>query len=913
VLTVTAPAPGGSGDRPQTRLSYTQVTAVTGQPVYLQTGVSACASGTSPSCVGTANESRTVTAYDTDNLRVTSVTQRNGDNSLSAASAFTYDAVGNLLTEDGPLSGTADTVRYRYDAGRRLVGTVGPDPDAGGALLHRAQRTTYTNDLPTKQERGTVNSQSDGDWASFSSLEEVQQAYDSHARPTVQRMVSGGTTYALIQTSYNLLGREQCVAQRMNPSEFASLPSDACTLDTQGSYGPDRITQTTYDAAGQATLVQTGYGVSGVAADEMATAYNGDGRVSHVTDAEGNRTTYEYDVHDRLVKTRFPLPSTDNSSSTTDYEQLTLDANGNVTSRRLRDGNSIGMTYDTLNRLTARDLPGSEPDASFTYDFLNRMTGASQSGHALTFTFDALGRNLTQVGPLGTASYQYDAAGRRTRLTYPGSGLYVDYDYLVTGEISAIRENGATSGAGLLGTYAYDNRGRRTGLTRGNGAVTSYAFDNVSRLTQLVENVSGTSYDSTSDFTPNPASQIAATTRSNDNYAWTAHYAVNRNYTANGLNQYSAAGAITPTYDTRGNLTSAGSITYGYNSDNRLISATGSVALTYDPLLRLATTTGNTTFTRFAYDGIAMIAEYDSGSSLLRRYVYGPGLEPLVWYEGTGTSDRRWLHPDERGSIVAITNGSAVVTNVNTYDEYGIPGSGNAGRFQYTGQMWLGELGMYHYRARFYSPTLGRFLQTDPIGYGPGMNLYAYVRNNPVNFTDPLGLDQADNDVEVIGRRLCPRGTARTSNGGCTQNNLDLLDEVGGTPTSNPPGGGGGGSLHLQRRPRPPRESEACKTLRENAEADRDSATFYAGDNWNRINDMIYFRDLYRQNAQELGAFGNGPLMWAIGLAAGVAKGSVVGGALGGAMMWGNEMRSQSQRRYDAANARVQYLRACHG
>jgi len=182
-------------------------------------------------------------------------------------------------------------------------------------------------------------------------------------------------------------------------------------------------------------------------------------------------------------------------------------------------------------------LPGSEPDASFTYDLLNRMTGASHSGHALTFTFDALGRNLTQAGPRGTISYAYDPAGRRTRLTYADSGLYVDYDYLVTGEVTNIRENGATSGAGLLGTYAYDDRGRRTSLTRGNDAVTSYSYDNVSRLTQLVENVSGTSHDLTLDFTVNPASQIAGTTRSNDSYAWTNHYAVNRNYTANGLNQ----------------------------------------------------------------------------------------------------------------------------------------------------------------------------------------------------------------------------------------------------------------------------------------------------------------------------------------------------------------------------------------
>jgi hypothetical protein len=307
-----------------------------------------------------------------------------------------------------------------------------------------------------------------------------------------------------------------------------------------------------------------------------------------------------------------------------------------------------------------------------------------------SFTYDAFSRNLTQVGPNGTISSAWDAADRKMRLTYT-DGFYVDYDYLTTGELLKVRENGATSAIGVLASFGYDNLGNRTSLTFGNGVVESYGYDPVSRLASLSHDEGGTTYDQSLTFTYNPASQIVTRIATNDAYAFTGYANESTAGAANGLNQLTSVGGVPAGHDARGNVTSDPTTGngYGYSSENLLSSATmgtNSYALSYDPLTRLSSISGAPA-TSFGYDGLDMIDESQNGA-IVTHHVFDPDTgQPLVTQYGT--SSHLFLSPDERGSVMASTSNAGSLLYGNPYDEFGRPMPWSTFRYLYTGQAWL--------------------------------------------------------------------------------------------------------------------------------------------------------------------------------------------------------------------------------
>jgi RHS repeat-associated protein len=195
-------------------------------------------------------------------------------------------------------------------------------------------------------------------------------------------------------------------------------------------------------------------------------------------------------------------------------------------------------------------------------------------------------------------------------------------------------------------------------------------------------------------------------------------------------------------------MLSDGHNSFTWNARNQ-VAALNSVSLQYDALGRRIK---NGAGTSFLYDG-ANAAQELSGSTVTASLLSGGVDEVFARNDSSGSFTPL---KDALGSTIALVDSSGNIAASYSYDPFGnttASGTPNANEFQYTGRENEGN-GLYYYRARYYSPLLGRFVSQDPLGFLAGANFYAYLDNSPVNGTDPLGLHSTDAHNQIIWNAL---------------------------------------------------------------------------------------------------------------------------------------------------------------
>lgn len=355
-------------------------------------------------------------------------------------------------------------------------------------------------------------------------------------------------------------------------------------------------------------------------------------------------------------------------------------------------------------------------------------------GGVILNRYDERDRLVAQVTPEGTVSYGYDVASRRVRMDASGSPT-VTYGYDANSRLTQVSESGRTA------HLTYDPAGRRTSLSLPNGLVTEYSYDAASRLTSLVYRT--------------PAAVLGELTyqynaaghrlRIGGSLAESLLPPAVPSATYDAANRQLTFGDTHTTFDANGNATlisgPSGVTGLTWDARNRLTTVSNPAATagyTYDGFGRRITKQVGGAATRYVYDGVDIIQELTAGGSA--GYLRSNAIDELLMIERP--EGRFFPTADGIGSTVLLTNEAGATTARYVYEPFGTTTSTNPAfpnAFRFTGREF-DETGLYYYRARYYHPQLQRFVSEDPIGLGGGdVNLYAYVRNNPILLTDPSG------------------------------------------------------------------------------------------------------------------------------------------------------------------------------
>jgi len=670
--------------------------------------------------------------------------------------AYTYDKAGELTSvTEGSGTSAAATVSFVYDAGGRI-----------SSITDERNNVTQL----TRDADGRITAMKDA-------LGRVtSMTYDGNGHLTSQTVPGGATT----TYTYDARGRLTQVLQPDN-TKITNTYSSAGLASVTDEAGNTRTY--TRDSRMELSSVTN--------ADGYTVQYIRDqvGNISAVVDANGNTTTYESDAADRVTRKIFPDGT---------FEAYTYDGDDNLIAKRLTDGNVNRFTYDQRDRLTGiQYFDGKTVSISYTqtgkrqsittslgttryaYDSLDRLISITEpGGQVIAYTYDAAD-NITSISdPAGTIQYAYDAINRLTQVTDRLGGV-TTYSYNIAGRVSQ-----RALPNGVVTNYSYDVRNRLIGVTHSvgtnapfesfqytlgpsgkrlsvleaNGTKTTWTYDPAYRLTEEdVANGSGIPVSTTS-FAYDAAGNRTAVTRNGT----TIHYQYN------ALDQLTSAGTVQYGYDGRGNLIqandpAAGITSYTYDAANRMISAgmpTGVTAFySYDGDGRLVQRSIGGVNRNYFWNEISQLGdilfETDMNGQVAASYTLGQ--DDLIQQIGNGNAQPSYFLKDGLGSVIGLTDPNGNETDSYRYQAYGdltkVTGT-SINPYGYRSQRVDDVSGLVYLRARYYHVPTGRFTARDKADFvldNPlDLNRYSYVADDPINNYDPTGKSDAAEEGIIL-------------------------------------------------------------------------------------------------------------------------------------------------------------------
>jgi RHS repeat-associated protein len=756
---------------------------------------------------------------------------------VSRTWTYTYDSYGRVLTVKSPRTDVNSTTTYTYytcTTGSQC-GQVQTVTDALGHVTTYNTYNAFGQPLTITDANNVVTT----------------LTYDARLRLTSRQVGTETTSFSYWPTGLlkqvtlpdgSTLVYTYDVAHRLIQINDGLGNKVVYTLDAMGN----RTAENTYDvssvlhrthsrvinslnelyqdinAAGTAAVTTTfGYdsngnqtSISAPLSRNTANTYDELNRLSQVTDPNNGVTHFGYDAADNLTAVIDPRTLTTSYtyngfgdvqtlvSPDTGTTSSTYDSGGNVATSTDARGAVSTYTYDALDRVGSVAYKiGSTTDQTITFSYdagtngVGHLTGASDSSHSMSWTYDALGRVTGKGLTIGTVTKSVGfgyANGDLTALVTP-SGQSVTYGYNTNHQVVSITVNGTT----VLSGVTYEPFGGVNGWTWGNGSTTTRSFNTDGLISQIVSAGAtlGYGYDNANrisgitDFSNSTLSwsygydaldRLTSATTSSSTDGWSYDADGNRltqtgttpitfsvSSTSNQVSSTSGSLVRSYSYDAAGHAQAYGSYTFGYNNRGRMMSTNAaSTNYLYNALGQMIEKSGTAGTTIFMQDESGhLIGEYDGSGKLIEETIWLGDIPVATLQFGTSALKTYYVHTDHLNTPRRISNRN---TNIIVWRWDSDPfGNGAAVQnpqgtvtvtynLRLPGQYYMAETGLNQNYFRDYDPAVGRYVESDPIGQrtyfdfsklagiarhrGYWNHLYNYVDNDPVLAKDPRGL-----------------------------------------------------------------------------------------------------------------------------------------------------------------------------